>query len=51
MKRGGGISLLIRNHIPFILRNDLAYFDSEMESVFIEIEKSVFQSNANIIIG
>ena len=51
MKRGGGVSLLIRNHIPFILRNDLAYFDSEMESVFIEIDKSVFQSNANIIIG
>ena len=51
IKRGGGVSLLIRNHIPSILRNDLAYFDSEMESVFIEIEKSVFQSNANIIIG
>ena len=51
MKRGGGVSLLIRNHIPFILRNDLAYFDSKIESVFIEIEKSVFQSNASIIIG
>ena len=50
-KRGGGVSLLIRSHIPFVLRNDLAYFDSEMESVFIEIEKSVFHSNANIIMG
>ena len=50
-KRGGGVSLLIRNHIPFISRNDLAYFDSEMESVFIEIDKSVFQSSSNIIIG
>ena len=50
-KRGGGVSLLIRRHIPFVLRNDLAYFDSEMESVFIEIEKSVFHSNANIIMG
>ena len=51
MKRGGGVSLLIRSHIPFISRNDLAHFDSEMESVFIEIGKSVFQSNANKIIG
>ena len=51
MKRGGGVSLLIGSHIPFISRNDLAHFDSEMESVFIEIGKSVFQSNANKIIG
>ena len=50
-KRGGGVSLLVRNHISFVLRNDLAYFDCEMESVFIEIDKSVFQSSANIIIG
>ena len=51
MKRGGGVSLLICNNIPFMFRNDLAYFDSEMESVFIEIYKSIFLSNANIIIG
>ena len=50
-KRGGGVSLRIRNHIPFITRNDLAYFESEMESVFIEFDKSVFQSSSNIIIG
>ena len=49
--RGGGVSLLIRDHILFIERNDLAFFDSEMESLFIEIEQSVFQSSANVIIG
>ena len=38
-KRGGGVSLLICNQIPFILWNDI---DSEMESVFIEMENSVF---------
>ena len=50
-KRGGGVSLSIRNHIPFLPRNDLAYFDCEMESVFIEVDKSVFQSSYNMIIG
>ena len=50
-KRGGGVSLLVVNHISFVPRNDLAYFDCEMESSFIEIDKSVFQSSANIIIG
>ena len=50
-KRGGGVSLLVRNHISFVLRNDLAYFDCEIASVFIEIDKSVFQSSANNIIG
>ena len=48
-KRGGGVSLLVRYHISFVSRNDLAYFDCEMESVFIEIDKSVFQSSENII--
>ena len=50
-KRGGGVSLLVRNHISFVLRNDLAYFDCEMESAFIEIDNILFQSSANIIIG
>ena len=50
-QRGGGVSLLVRNHISFVLRNDLAYFDCEMESTFREVDKSVFQSSANTIIG
>ena len=50
-KKGGGVSLHIQNAIPFILRNDLDYFDNEMETVFIEIDKCIFNTDSNIVIG
>ena len=50
-KKGGGVSLHIQNGIPFILRNDLDYFDSELETVFIEIDKFIFNADSNIVIG
>ena len=50
-KKGGGVSLHIRKDITFILRNDLDYFDSEMETVFIEIDKCIFDTDSNIVIG
>ena len=50
-KKGGGVWLHIQNGIPFILRNDLDYFDSEMETVFIEIDKCIFNTDSNIVIG
>ena len=50
-KKGGGVSLHIQNGIPFIMRNDLDYFDSEMETVFIEIDKFIFNADSNIVIG
>ena len=50
-RRGGGVSLCLRNGIPHTSRNDLEYFDSEMESVFIEIESTVFDTKSNIIVG
>ena len=34
-KKCSGVSLHIQNGIPFISRNDLDYFDSEMETIFI----------------
>ena len=34
-KKGGGVSLHVLQGITFTLRNDLDYFDSEMETVFI----------------
>ena len=49
MKRGCRVSSLVHNHITFILRNDLAYFDSDMESDLTEVKKCLFQSNGNII--
>ena len=50
-KKGGGVSLHIRKDITFILRNDLDYFDSEMETIFIEIDKCIFDTDLNIVIG
>ena len=50
-KKGGGVSLHTRKGITFMLRNDLDYFDSEMETVFIEIDKRIFGTDSNIIIG
>ena len=50
-KKGGGVLLHIRKYITFILRNDLDYFDSEMETVFIEIDKCIFDTDSNIVIG
>ena len=50
-KKGGGVSLHIQNGIHFILRNDLDYFDSEMETVFIEIDKCIFNTGSKIVIG
>ena len=34
-----------------MLRNDLDYFDSEMETVFIEIFKCIFGTDSSIVIG
>ena len=50
-KRGGGVCLYIENGIDFIKRPDLEYFDSEMESLFIETEGGSFNSSSNIIIA
>ena len=50
-RKGGGVSLQILQNIPYIKINELAHFDSEMESIFIEIDKCVYNTNSNIIIG
>ena len=50
-RKGGGVSLQFLPNIPYIKMNDLAHFDGEMESIFIEMDKSVNNANSNIIIG
>ena len=50
-RRGGGVSLYIRHEIPFTIRHDVDCFDSEMESIFIEIDRHIFQTPSNIVIG
>ena len=50
-RKRGGVTLAIKNEIPYISRSDIEYFDSEMESLFIEIDKDVFGTSSNIVIG
>ena len=37
--------------ISFTNRNDLEYFDSEMETIFIEIDSTVFGTKSNVIVA
>ena len=48
---GGERSLAIQNKISYKARNDLEHFDSEMESLFIEIDSSVVSTTNDIVIG
>ena len=50
-RRGCGVSLYIHEGISFATRNDLPYFDTEMESIFTEITKDIFRTNSSIVIG
>ena len=50
-RKGGGVTLYINESIPYKNRNELEHFDSELESLFIEISKEVFQTSSDIIIG
>ena len=48
---GGGVSLAIKRGISYKVRTDLEYFDSEMESLFLEIDRNAFSTTNDIIIG
>ena len=51
-RMGGGVSLLIKESINYILREDLSVFNSNFESLFIEIAQDQgLLSNKGIIIG
>ena len=50
-RKGGCVTLYINENIPCVIRNDLEFFDSEMESLFIEVDNNVFQTSSSIIIG
>ena len=50
-RRGGGVSLYIRHEICLTIRHDVDCFDSEMESIFIEIDRHIFQTPSHIVIG
>ena len=50
-RRGGGVSLFTKNNIPYTLRPDLNIFDSYAETLFIEVDKNVFSTDKNLIVG
>ena len=50
-RRGGGVSLLIKDDIEYTIRNDLCNQNGILETLFIEIDKKQFNKNQNIIIG
>ena len=50
-KIGGGVSIYIMKTIPFKIRKVLQLTGEHIESIFIEVDKSVFQSKCNVIVG
>ena len=50
-KRGGGVSLLVKDNMNFSRRKDLDILSTEVESVFIELDKKEVTGNKNVIIG
>ena len=50
-KKGGGVSVLVKNCIKFSLCSELNILNDNIESIFIEIDKSLLIFSNNIIIG
>ena len=50
-ERGGGVSIYILDTILYKTRKNTSFSTHVLESVFIEIDKSIFKSKRNVIIG
>ncbi len=50
-RTGGGVSLFIKNSLKIIPRDDLSFFNDNMESLFVEIDKDQLSVDRNLIIG
>ena len=50
-KMGGGVGFFVRNDVNCKLRDDLTIFYDHCESLFIEIDKSVFGSGRDLLIA
>ena len=50
-RRGGGVSIFIKNDIKYKRRADLDIINDNIEAIFIEIRSEEFDTNKNIIIG
>ena len=49
--KGGGVSLYVHNDISYSNRTDLNTMTDFVEAVFIEVDKSIFNTNKNVIFG
>ena len=49
--KGGCVTIAVRNGIVFKVRNYLEFFNSERESIFIEVKKGTFGTSSNLVIG
>ena len=47
--KGGGVSLYVHNDISYSNRTDLNTMSDFAEAVFIEVDKSIFNTNKNVI--
>ena len=50
-KIGGGIGVFVKTGVSFKYRDDLTIFGDHCESLFIEIDKSVFGSERDLLIA
>ena len=50
-RKGGGVSLFIKENFNFARRTELDIFEPDIESVFIELDKSDLSSQKNVLIG
>ena len=50
-RRGGGVSIFIKETIKYKTRSDLDRFDEHFETLFIEIDSTCFNTKKSIIIG
>ena len=49
--QGGGVAVCIKDHLNYFERPDVSLFESDLESVFIEIDKKQLGLNKNVIVG
>ena len=50
-RKGGGTSIYIHKDIQYKNRNDISLPKKHYESIFIEVDKALFSTNRNTIIG
>ena len=51
IKNGGGVSLLVKNNIEYFVREDMCLQNDNIESLFIEIDKSFIGKNQDAVVG